>query len=86
MICNTTITVLNVRVSSIFQVKEPFLENKLVQIAKLPDCGPDPKLDELYVVEHGDQEVRQSLIYFQTFQVLSLTLSTLNYFMRLDSG
>ena len=51
-------------VSFNFQVKEPFVVNKLVQVAKLPDRGPDPELDELYVVGHGDQEVRQSLIYF----------------------
>ena len=51
-------------VSFNIQVKEPFLENKLVQVAKLPDRGPDPELDELYVVGHGDQEVRQCLINF----------------------
>ena len=38
--------------------------NKLVQVAKLPDRGPDPELDELYVVGHGDQEVKHSAMHF----------------------
>ena len=75
MICNTTITVLNVRVSSIFQVKEPFLENQLVQVAKLPDpcwhganCqDPESYFNELYVVGHGDQEVKQLAMKYPLF-------------------
>ena len=45
-----------------------------MQVAKLPDRGPDPELDELYVVGHGDQEVRHPLLKYFKFEVNSKSL------------
>ena len=41
-----------------------------MQVAKLSDPGPDQELDELYVVGHGDQEVRHPLLKYFKFDLL----------------